>query len=759
MKSQERNEPAPTPSTCWPPSSPTRATQKLVARTLEVRGQLQLATGRTEAALDTWAQATERYRDLDDRESFVRSRIHQSQALQSLGLYRQAIDMLDAAREDLEAELDDRLKARGLQSLGDALRVVGQFDRSEAALQQSVAVAERIEEATGDTEFIASALVGLGNTSRARREFQEAINYYREASFYAKDSRTLAQAQLNEFSLLVRNGQWQEAEALLPEVRKGVDRVPLSRDAAYARINLAQTLLESERALLPPAEVGTLLAQAVRQGEELQDVRARSYALGTLGNLYERAARWSDARSLTEQALLLAQSASAADIAYQWQWQLGRVLAGQEDRDSAIAAYQGAVDTLQTLRADLVAVSSEAQFDFREKVEPVYRELVSLLLPRDKAASQADLVQARGIVESLQLAELDNFFKDACLDAQPVEIDRVDASAAIVYPILLGDRLEVIAALPDRPLLRYSTAVSETEIDETVSSMRNALTNNLLRRVIGRFLTPSQKIYDWLVRPIEAELAESGTETMVFVLDGSLRNAPISSLHDGDRYLIEKYAVALTPGLQLLDPQPIAFEDANILTVGLSEGRQGFAPLPGVEFELERIGERVSAEILLNDSFTKTSFKEEVASTPFQVVHVATHGEFSSNAEDTFILTWDDRLTARELDSLLRADDRQGPPIELLVLSACKTATGDDRAALGLAGVAVRAGARSTMASLWYVSDEATATLMTQFYESFTQERLTKAEALRRAQLEILQSDNFSHPYYWSAFVLVGNWL
>jgi CHAT domain-containing protein len=141
-------------------------------------------------------------------------------------------------------------------------------------------------------------------------------------------------------------------------------------------------------------------------------------------------------------------------------------------------------------------------------------------------------------------------------------------------------------------------------------------------------------------------------------------------------------------------------------------------------------------------------------------VHLATHGQFSSSAQDTFVLTWDDRIRANDFSELLRTTEgNRKHPIELLVLSACQTATGDERAALGLAGVAVRAGARSTMASLWIVSDEATSLLMSKFYQELTNKQETKAEALRRAQVAVLRDEHFSHPYFWSAFVLVGNWL
>ena len=142
------------------------------------------------------------------------------------------------------------------------------------------------------------------------------------------------------------------------------------------------------------------------------------------------------------------------------------------------------------------------------------------------------------------------------------------------------------------------------------------------------------------------------------------------------------------------------------------------------------------------------------------MVHLATHGQFSSKLSDTFLLTWDDRLTIEGLRNLLKSrSESSATPIELLVLSACQTAEGDQRATLGLAGLAVRSGARSTLATLWSVNDNSTADLMTEFYRSLTQQNMSKAESLRQAQLKLLKNPDFQHPFYWSPFILIGNWL
>ena len=752
------------------------ATENLWADIIYLKGQIEKNTGQLEGALESWKAAAQHYANIGDMRSVTKSKIAQAQAMMGLGLYRNALDTLAAVNSDLEKQPNTLLKAIGLKSLGDALRVLGQLEKSQEVLGKSLEVAKQLN----SPEMVASVLISLGNTARAN-DVDAAFGFYEKAINTCIDAKCALsmvpiEGRLNQLNLIRKNldnnalnfpDLSQKIAALVRESQAILQAIPPSRMRINAEINLARSLMDlrdSKRVeispeLIAPESIAYQLAATVVEARTIGDKRGESYALGNLGRLYKLNEMWDDARKLTEEALLLAQQLEAGDIAYQWQWQLGRILKSQGDREGAIVYYQAAIKTLDSLRGDLVAVSSEVQFDFKESVEPVYREFVSLLLASEKPPEPSELIWARNTIESLQLAELDNFFRDACLNKQQqVQIDKIDQKAAVFYPIILENSLEVILALPGGNLRHYRVSLAETEIETIIQQLRDGLTIPRLQISRSFFLRPSQQIYDWLIRPAEQDLAASGVETLVFVLDGALRNVPMTSLYDGKQYLIEKYSVALAPGLQLVDSKPIARQQLKILTAGLTEGRQGFSPLPGVEWEIEQIEAEAPTQILLNQSFTQENLKTAVDSFPFQIVHLATHGKFSSEAEDTFVLTWDGRLNAKELDSLLRGDSQQHP-IELLVLSACNTAAGDNRAALGLAGVAVRAGARSTLASLWYVSDEATAALMSAFYRELAKPGVTKAEALRLAQVEVLQQKQFAHPYFWSAFVLVGNWL
>jgi CHAT domain-containing protein len=524
----------------------------------------------------------------------------------------------------------------------------------------------------------------------------------------------------------------------------------------------------SQTTRLPDAV--TELDRAIAQAKAIEDQRAQSYALGILGQVYESRQQWDLAQTHTQQALNLAQALPAAEIAYQWQWQLGRILKQRQAEEKAIAAYDEAVKTLKTLRSDLVALNPDIQYDFRDEVEPVYRQFVELLF---QTPNQTNLETARLAIEALQLAELDNFFREACLQAEPQQIDTIDEKAAVLYTIILGNRLEIILSSPNQPLSYYTTILPDN-FKTIVNELRESIVDDIRFNPDG-YLVSAQNIYRWLFPPeLEAELAELAIEnslkTLVFVLDGVLRSVPIAALHDGKKFFIEKdYAVAFTPGLQLLDPKPFQQVQQRAVLAGISENAPSYRTieprnwevLNNVAGELTAIEQAIDRDrILSNAQFTREALQNDLDLQPSEIVHIATHGQFGSTLEDTFILDWIDRINIPQLNRLLQSQDTgQKEAIELLVLSACETAAGDDRAALGLAGVAVRSGARSTLATLWSVNDRSTAKFMHQFYERLLENRETKAESLRQIQQAFLTDETYKHPFYWAPFVLVGNWL
>ncbi len=737
----------------------------LLAKILITQGSLQLGKGETEKALETWIKAENIYKNNNDKTGVLGSRINQAQALQKLGLFPLAKDVLEKSKIDIEKESDIRLKITSLRSLGIAWQNVGELKKAEELLLGSLKISES---AKLELESSITAL-DLGNNYYLQNQEYPALKYYQQG---AKTSNILikTQAQLNQLTLLIKREKTQEAKNLVKEIIGNIGNIPVSRAGIYAQVNLAQTLMKMTDSGVSNQEIGRILGRNIKQAEILKDIRSQSYTMGTLGKLYEKNQQWKESEKLTYQALGLAQSINANDIMYQWQWQLGRIFKAQGEIKRAIAYETGAVNTLQLLRSDLIAVNSDIQFSFRESVEPVYRELVSLLLDDPEKIglksgdkninkpSQNNIKQALQVIEGLQLAELENFFREACLRSQAQKIDQIDKKAAVIYPIILSDRIAVISAFPDQPLQVSQTFLAKTEIEGKLELLLKSLNPAYPN---SKRLKVSQEVYQWIISPLEKDLQSEKIETLVFVLDGVLRNLPMSALHDGKQYLIEKYNVALTPGLELLASKSLNQKTLKAVIGGLSEERGGFVALPGVETEIKQISSHIKGQRLLNQEFTKENLQKQIESTSSPVIHLATHGQFSSEAISTFILTWNGQVKVKDFQELLRGREQKQPtPVELLVLSACETAQGDKQAALGLAGVAIRSGARSTIATLWSVKDESTALLMTNFYKELSQSKtkINKAEILRKAQLSLLKSEQFAHPFYWAPFVLVGNW-
>jgi CHAT domain-containing protein len=389
--------------------------------------------------------------------------------------------------------------------------------------------------------------------------------------------------------------------------------------------------------------------------------------------------------------------------------------------------------------------------------------LADLLLAQAKSSNDSTkkqqlLVEARDVVESLKSVELQDYLCDECVDDQRMKtrvVEAVDKASAVIYLIPLPDRIEVLVGLSSG-LNQFTLEGSATDLTTVVREFRR----NLETRTSYAYLEQAQRLYDWLVRPILGLLETNHISTLVIVSDGALRTIPFAALHDGKRFLIQDFAVAVVPGLSLVEPKPLVRGNAHLLLNGLSKGVQGFAPLYNVTNELHSIDQSYSSETLLNEHFTLAELERKLRDEQFSIVHIASHGQFNRDVHKTFVLTYDKKLTLNDLEVLIRPSQYRGQPVELLVLSACQTASGDDRAALGLAGIAIKAGARSALASLWFVNDQSTSALITEFYSQLhTSPGISKAQALRAAQIKLLGDRRYRHPCYWSPYLIIGNWL
>jgi len=863
------------------------------AKILNTKGRLQLLQGNAESALATWQQAEAVYTQLKDAEAIAGIQINQAQALQSLGQYRQALKTLQKIEADI-ASKPQEIQFHLLLALGNAYVGIGDVENAKNHLESAKSKLEKIGQ-SHYPQALSNVWLSLGNLERIKgdrkrdllytdevadilqlqsqknhREFyQKALEDYQQATNNAGSPIAKLSGQLNQINLLSENYYyWSEAAKKyksnqpqflsaiaeqIEELKSSVldtlnqNNIPLGQTAIYSRINLAQSLLHLHESSANPQlvpEIEKLLADAGNLARELSDRRAEADVLGEFGQLYTQIPSReyvAKAESFTNQALAISQSIKASDMAYKWQWQLGKLLKKQGNVKEAINAYQAAVNNLDIVRQKYLVgldfslndassnkVKSDRQFYFREQVEPVYREFIDLLLSQPEDSEQNNLYQALGTIELFQVAELENFlrcslttaalpsaeqskkdslnFANKSNQSKDVEksglfravenasaqvkknlaqiFNQVDPTVAAIYPSILDDRIDVIIAQKGKPLHHSrSQSISRTETLQELELLQRYLETSYNFENAQRL--SSQLYQKLLAQAIAANyLNPSDIKTLLFVLDTPLRNIPMAALYDGKQYLIEKYAVALNTSLvkrntEFKNLKKLQQVGLNALVAGL-----GKAPDDRRYEQLYFVGEEINqiqkylnlpaGSELIDENFTASNLQTKIESAAYNVIHIATHGQFQSNPKGTFILAGQDSSTEKgdripvkyldvdELDGLVQLSS-QTNPIELLVLSACETAAGDNRAALGLAGVAARGGARSTIASLWSLNDKSTAYFMGKFYQKLanaqknTQE--TRAEILRSVQQEFLQDPRYKHPVYWSPYILLGNWL
>jgi CHAT domain-containing protein len=806
--------------------------------------------GQLDRAIEHWQQAARNYRALKQAglQPLARVLVEQAQAYLELGQNRQAIALLcgetrsapdclsESALAIARKQSDAPGEALAWVGLADAYSSLGEYDRALALYQNGIQLATSLN----DPDALTTAFNNLGNlhvqwAERYRFQARSAAlegEAREETRLKALESQNLAAARqayeqswhhsqavgrLAQVTALINLNHFLEQFAAAREreqIAQNRSQVltllapePASRPKAYALINLAKSLQATSNGqdLLQSQD---LLNQALNVAQAIGDRRAQSFALGSLGQLEEIRGQYDEAMQWTRQAQFAAQQVNAAESLYLWQWQAGRILNTRHDKAGAIRSYEAAIASLQRIRSDIITANRDLQFNFRDSVEPVYRELMALLLEREPGSGAAgqqekltllppaaysksqnsklkaqnsplpalssslpalssppssippeNLEKALDILERLKLAELQNYFGDECVELSQSQTGqnsvRTDPTVAVVYSVILKDHTEMILRAPgSHQLTSYPVPLTRAQMQQEIQLLRSLLE----KRTTNEFIPQVQKIYNYLIRPLAADLAATEPRTLVFVNDGVLRNVPMSALHDGNQFLIEQYAIATAPSLKLTSGNPLNRHNLQALTAGLSIARPPFPGLDNVPDEAEGVRKILGGTKLLNQDFTLEKLATMLRSQNYPIVHMATHGKFGVDADSTFLLAYDNRIQIDQIDTLLRTRQRNNP-VELLTLSACQTASGDERTALGIAGVAVRAGVASVIATLWYINDEATVQLIKTFYEQLRNPALSRAEALKNAQVAMIKDLDYSHPAVWSPFILVGNWL
>ncbi|MDM8566490.1 CHAT domain-containing protein [Candidatus Halobeggiatoa sp. HSG11] len=680
---------------------------------------------------------------------------------QALGNYNSA---LNAIKQAISVAQTPEQETLAHVYLGDILLTLQQPDDSFEELEKYLPKARTLD----NKLILANLLNNMSNALSSEQYYFEALSMYQEVLEIAEHSSDVLlqiQALNNQAQVYFEVNEPENSITILEKELTLLAKLPNNHVKSFHLLSLGQLVFKLQtKATSPKLNAYNIFTEALNIAYQLQDNRSISYAKSFLGQLYAQKHEYPAALKLTKEAIFFAQE--LPDLLYLWEWQQGNILHSQENLEESLVAYQKAFDYLAPIRTSLTNGQRNSSEVFYERVRPIYYSLADVLLQKAKQLPDSSeqkkllLTKARDTVEHLKEAELQNYFQDECVSAaktQITELKNIDKNTAVLYPILLPNRVELLLTTSD-DMHQIVVPVDNKQIKQVILDF----SKNLQRVTEGRFIKQSKQLYDWMIRPIEEHIAKYDIKTLIVVPDGPLRTIPFAALYNDSekKFLFDYVALAVTPSLTLTDPRPLPRKNTKVLLNGLSKSVQDFSALPSVIKEIGDVDKLFdNSTTLIDENFLLQTVTTTLENSPYDIVHISSHGQFDRNPKYSFLLTYDDKLTMDRLEKLFRLNDLRKKQVELLTLSACQTAVGDERAALGLAGVAIKAGARSALASLWFVDDNATSQLITDFYKQLQNPNLSKAQALQNAQRNLASKRKYRHPAYWSPFLLIGNWL
>lgn len=712
-------------------------------------GNVYTALGQYPLAIDLYRQVLDAVVALGDRssESTILSNIayaytREKRYVEAIERYQQALM--------IAVEIGDRtLEGKIANNLGEAYRYIGQYEQSLTLLERSL----QLTRATGDRYFEGRVLDSLGSLKKAQNDIYAALSYYEQALTVSQeigDSETERLVLHNLGDLWSRQYQttlaiafYKQSVNVTEEIRRGLRSLPRDQRESYTETvadtyrQLADLLLQQNR-LIEAQQVLELLK--VEELREFTGVRATVTAEGV---------RYTPA----EQQVL--------------------------EAHGSLIAFGRALSACQQARCAELSVLG----DRRQALVAEFNELVRSL--------EAEIRDRKGLDRA--------FYDPSSLLSRSQAIVKLQPGTVLIYPFVLEDRLWLLWAT-ENTVGKYDVSVTRQQLGEAAVRLRTLLGSPYSN--INELKAVSQELYDWLILPLEAELGRNQIQHLVFALDRVTRYLPVAALYDGEQYLVERYTIASVLSAELTNTEvnpPLLPQISNVLAVGVSQAVAGFEALPYVPAELDALVLQDSGDerglypgrSFLDQEFTRPNLRDNVYGQ--RILHIATHAVFESSNYDAsyLLLGTGNRFPIREIqDTLPILND-----VELVVLSACQTALGapgqDGLEIPGIAYYFLNNGAKTVMASLWNVNDASTSVLMQEFYSQLAagteQERVSKAEALRRAQLRFLrgeiissgdaergivgirprvpgnvsesESGDLSHPFYWAPFILIGNGL
>ena len=691
-------------------------------------GDVYSAIAQYDKALDFYHRALQGIQSVGDRrmESVILSNI--AVVHDNRGEYSQALALFERALAVHRSLADRRGEAIILSNMGAVYDKQKRYVEALDAYKQALEMMRQVGDRSGEATVLSNVGLVFSRLARfrdAQDAYHQALAIYRTLGERPGESITLSKLGLlfqeqkkTELAIVFYKQSVNITESLRRELRSFTleDRQAYTGKVADTYRNLANLLLQENRVMEAQQVLDLLKVQ------ELQD-----YLKEVRGN--DQTARGVDLLP-SEQKIVTDYSAMQ-----------NRLVQAERELTELLRLSQPAqVARMQTLR--------EVQQLARQQVLEFFASpAVADILRQGKiTASQTDnLAQLRSLQEQLQ---------------------RMETPTAIFYPLILPDRLELVLVLPQGQPLRRVVHISSADLERAIVAMRSDVRDPSSLDV----LTSSKQLYDLLIAPLAKELASHHIKTIIYAPDGALRYIPLSALYDGKSWLVQKYSINHVTAASLTNlAQQRRSQNPRILAGAFAEGQYSFqvgdrqftfAGLPFAAKEVMRLAEQMPQTTkLFNRDFTPRNTLSQL--NRYNIVHLATHASFVvGQPEDSFVMFGDgSRSSLREVATWILKG------VDLVVLSACETGVGGKLGTgeeiMGFGYQMQYAGAKAAIASLWQVSDGGTQALMTAFYTALKEGKGSKAEALAEAQRRMIGSRNKSlaHPYYWSAFILIGNGL
>ena len=756
-------------------------------RTLNNMGVVYFSQGNYDQALETYEKALAVRREINDNAGVGRLLNNIGFVYRQKGEDSEALKYFQQAVTMLESIGDQKSVGRIYGFMGKLYEKQGEETKALEVYEKGLEAAKAAEDKTGQLEalsYLGDAYYESGENAKAESVYEQALAFYKEAEDRGNEGKTM----IGLGKVYDRQGDNRKAKKVL------LDALSINKEVGE-KANIAANMNALGEVYYSSGDYSIALNYHKLALENLpnkEDKNAVALAYQGIGDSLFQLKQYPQALENLEQALVIYKESEAKEKEAKISGQLGTILVSQEKPELAVVFYKQAVNLNEAMR------NQEDKNNLLENPEEIYRNLVSLLLEQQRIS------EAQQVLELLKIQELDNYLgnvkgneqtakgvkllaaeqkilDETTKDILNQEIDKNNLQAdlpefnnlqnqlqklpgtVLFYPLISTDKLDLVLITPDGAPIHKTVEVKIEEIQTAVADFRLGIS-----LPTGDVKSSAEKLYNWLIKPIENDLNQANANTIIYVPDNQLHYIPLAALYDGEKWLVQRFAVNNIIAASLTNFESQSNNQARVLAAALTEGDYEFQTgnrqlelKPTTGKSVENLAKTIpNTKTLLNSEFTAevtiNSLKD------YNILHLDTPvalltGEAgNAKPEDSFILFGDgDRITIRDLENWSL------PNVDLVVLSAAETniggQMGNGEEIVGFGYQMQNVGVEAIITSLWRVNDNS-AQLMNTFY-TVLQEGKTKTEALREAQISMITGEDQegSNPYYWASFILMGN--